>query len=348
MKAIEPLHHAPAMGPKRQVRLGIGQRLLSHVEACRPDLLAYAGLVGLAGALLASPDAPAWRLIGAWLAPTLGWIAAMYGGDYFDRELDAISKPYRPIPSGRISARTAFRCFVASVTLGGIVAVVLNPLNALVVVATLGLGVSYSRYLKARGAWGNLVRGGVTAMAFLMGTLSTSTVPPAGLLLFGLVFWLHDSGSNVVGTICDREGDRAGGYLTVPVRHGDTVALWLMLAFDVCWFAVAALAPLAMGEEFDRLNYWAFLSVVASMAVLSALMLFRAPRPIPREGAVRAHQVIVLERLVLVCALVAAATGVALGLALLVPSALLTMLTSRVMSRRADEVARESVQRETT
>jgi 4-hydroxybenzoate polyprenyltransferase/geranylgeranylglycerol-phosphate geranylgeranyltransferase len=270
----------------------------------------------------------------------------MYGGDYFDRELDAIAKPHRPIPSGRISARTAFVCFVASVALGGVVAVVLNPLNALVVVATLGLGVSYSRYLKARGAWGNVVRGGVTAMAFVMGTLATSPAPSVGLLLFALVFWLHDSGSNVVGTICDREGDRAGGYRTVPVRHGDTAALWLMAAFDLAWFAVAAAAPLSLGEAFDRVTYWPFLTVAAAMGVGSAAMLVRAPRPIPRVDAVRAHQVLVIERLVLVCGLIAATTSVAFGLTLLGLSVLVTVLTSRVLSRDVATLA--TVRRERT
>lgn len=319
-------------------------KFLAHVEIWRLDLFSYTGLVSVAGALMAwgltggHPDIL--RLIGTWLAPSLGWVAAMYGGDYFDRNLDTISKPQRPVPSGRVKPREAMTGMITCVLLGAIVAALLNPLNLLVVLFALTLGVSYSKYFKAHGIAGNLVRGGVTAAAFVHGTLAAHATPLLALLPVALVFWLHDSGSNVVGAICDREGDRAGGYRTVPVVHGDTVALWLMAALDLGWLVLAVLYPLSFGDWFDLGGYLPFLALSVIMSAVSAGMLIRAPRPIPRLTSLRSHEVLVVERLVLTSAFVAATSNAWVAVALLVPSAGAWLVASVVMMRRSYEPSR--------
>ncbi len=312
---------------------GPGLFLMTYVEAGRPDLLTYAGLVSLAGALLTASYLSPLRLVGVWLAPTLGWIAAMYGGDYFDRDLDAISKPHRPIPSGRMTARTAFAGMIINVVLGGAIAALLNPRNLVVVVVTFALGVSYSKYLKARGIWGHLIRGGVTAMAFIMGTMAGAATPPLRLLPLALVFWLHDSGSNVVGAICDRDGDRAGGYQTFPVKHGDKAALRLFIALDLAWLAVVV-GYIAMNASRLRVGVFApFLAVTVLLGSVTVIMLVRTTRPIPRLAAIRAHEFLVIDRLVLACGLIAAAGHVLLAVVLVLVSVAVTLLASVGMMR---------------
>jgi geranylgeranylglycerol-phosphate geranylgeranyltransferase len=314
--------------------------VLTYVDAARPDLLTYAGLVSLSGALLTSGHLSPLRLAGAWLAPTLGWVAAMYGGDYFDRELDAVSKPHRPIPSGRMSARTAFAGMIINVALGTVIAMLLNPRNLAVVLITFALGVSYSKFLKARGIWGNLVRGGVTAMAFIMGTMAAAALPPLRLLPLALMFWLHDSASNVVGAICDRDGDRAGGYLTFPVRHGDSAALRLFLALDLGWLAVAAAYPEFVIGGFRTGAFLPFLAVTVILGSVTVIMLIRSERPIGRLVALRAHEFIVFDRLVLACGLIAAAGHPKLAVVLVLASVAATLLASVGMMRARYEPQR--------
>jgi 4-hydroxybenzoate polyprenyltransferase/geranylgeranylglycerol-phosphate geranylgeranyltransferase len=244
------------------------------------------------------------------------------------------------VPSGRVKPREAMTGMVTCVLLGMVISVLLNPLNVVVVFVALTLGVSYSKYFKAHGIAGNLVRGGVTAAAFVHGTLAASPTLLVGLLPIALVFWLHDSGSNVVGAICDREGDAKGGYRTFPVRHGDSAALWLMLAFDLGWLALAAAYPLGFGDWFDLGGYLPFLLASVLMSVVSAGMLFRAPRPIPRLTSLRSHEVLVVERLVLTSGFVAATSNIAIAVLLLVPSAGAWLVASVVMMRRSYEPSR--------
>jgi 4-hydroxybenzoate polyprenyltransferase/geranylgeranylglycerol-phosphate geranylgeranyltransferase len=321
---------------KRQAISG-KERVIAHIETCRPDLIFYAGLVAMSGAMLASDHWTVWRLAGAWAAPTLGWFAAMYGGDYFDRDLDAIAKAQRPIPSGRMRPGEALAGMIANIVLGAVIAALLNPFNLIIAGAATLIGVSYSKYFKAHGILGNISRGAITALAFTMGTLATSPHLPLRLLPLGLVFWLHDSGSNVVGAICDADGDRQGGYRTFPVRHGDLASLWLLVGFDVLWLALAAGYPFALATPFDHAAYGGFLAVAAVMGSITVIMLVRAPRPIPRLDALRAHEILVIERLALAAAFIAAVAGVWLGLVLAVLSAGATLLSSVVIMRRSYE-----------
>jgi 4-hydroxybenzoate polyprenyltransferase/geranylgeranylglycerol-phosphate geranylgeranyltransferase len=174
-------------------------------------------------------------------------------------------------------------------------------------------------------------------MSFLTGALSTGSGMRLAVIPLAVIFWLHDSGSNVVGAICDRDGDREGGYRTVPVKYGDTAALRLMLALDVLWAALAIGYPIVLRDRFGFAPYYSILGVALIMGVVSALMLLRAPRPIPRLVSLRSHEILVIERLVLTSALVAAGTSALVALVLFLPSAAAALVASIAIMRRSYE-----------
>src|SRR5258708_33991155 len=62
--------------------VSVRSRLLAHLQTWRLYTLFYVGLVGLAGALLADPSGPAWRLAPAWRWPPPGWSGGHYGGGH--------------------------------------------------------------------------------------------------------------------------------------------------------------------------------------------------------------------------------------------------------------------------
>lgn len=329
-------------GPPGRPRFSLRQRLLTHLEVGRPDLCFYSGLVSVAGAVLASPDWTGWQLVGAWLAPICGWFAAMYGGDYFDRELDKITKAQRPLPSGRMRPAEALAGMIAWVVTGAVIAFLLNPLSLLMVVLALSMGVAYSTRLKARGLWGNLMRGAITMSAFFVGALSTAdSMPWLVLIPVALVFGLHDAASNVVGAICDADGDRQGGYYTFPVRHGEKAALALMVVLHVSWMLVAAGYPALWADGRFRLApYLPLLGVAIGLTAVSVIMLLKVPSPVPRMVGLKSHEVLVIERLVLGSAFVAGAAGSWLGLGLMVPFIIATYLSSLLLMRGSYEPSR--------
>lgn len=309
--------------------------LLAHVETWRPYTLWYVGLVGLGGAALVAGSAHPWRLLAAWAGPTVGWVGAHYLGDYFDRALDTGSKPHRPIPSGRLRPAAALACGGGCIAVLAVLAVAGGW--GTTVAAALGVCgiVAYSRWLKARGFAGNLIRGALGAVALLYGAAATgqwpSTTTLVTLLVLAVAFGLHDTMSNLVGTLRDIEGDRVSGYATLPVRRGAPVAVWTAVALYAAMVGAALAAGLPAAH---RLHYFATLVVVVALGVTALAPLIGHRSAMPVAAALRAHAVLVVERVVLASAVVGLGLGLGWQLALGIPLAVLTWLTQSAMRAR--------------
>lgn len=315
------------------------RKLFAHIETWRPYTACYIGLIGLAGAAFARPSAGAAVLVLAWFIPTIGWLAGLYGGDYFDRELDAQAKPYRPIPSGRLAARTALRLMLALIALGAVLTLLINWRATLLVAAAAALGVAYNVTLKARGMFGNLARGMLSLFAFLFGAMMAVPWPSGRLLLIGLVFLVHDVGSNLIGAIRDTEGDRAAGCRTLPVRHGVRVALTVCA---VCWAGWVSLAVLA-GPARPGVATVLLFSAAGVLGALALAITARARSERLRVDALRAHKILCAERVLLASAAISVSLGGAVALSLMIPAVLITVSTQALLRDRHELGVRADV-----
>ncbi|QFU88213.1 UbiA family prenyltransferase [Amycolatopsis sp. YIM 10] len=298
---------------------------VAHVQTWRPYTLCYPAMLGLAGAAAAGePVAPT-----AALVPALGWLSGHYLGDYFDRGLDAIGKPHRPIPSGRLSAEAALLGGIACALASAVLAAGSNwRILPVFVLAMLGI-VGYSKVFKKRGAAGNVVRGALSALAVVIGAMLVVPLPPWSVLPVALGFLAHDTASNLVGTVRDVDGDRAGGYRSVPVRHGVRHAVRLALGLYVTGVLFIASAAWFIPDPSAHLTLVLLAAVAGAVAFTP---LFRDA--VDRSVALRAHEVLVGERLVLAAAVVAGSAGPAFALAVLVPVLVLSLATQAVMRAR--------------
>lgn len=311
------------MADQRRIAPAV-RAVVAHGQTWRPYTLGYPGLAGLAGAVLADPHAPGDRLAAAWLVPTLGWLAGLYGGDYFDRELDAAAKPHRPIPSGRIPARTALGAMIVLAASGAVIGSLVNWRTVALAALALGAGISYSAWFKSRGLAGNLVRGSLIAFVLGFGAMMTRPYPPLLLAWPAAIFVLHDTVSNLAGTLRDTAGDRRAGYATLPARRGERVTLTVMSGLSACWLALAFAAPFLLGLT-PRLVFYAPLGLVLVLASAAIGGLVRSARPIDPAVALRAHEVLSVERLLFAAAFVALAGRAGLALAVLAPAVLTTL-----------------------
>jgi squalene-hopene/tetraprenyl-beta-curcumene cyclase len=317
---------------------GAGRALRAHVETWRPYTLWYIGLVGLGGAALVEGPHHPWRLAAAWLAPTVGWLGGQYLGDYFDRDLDAISKPHRPIPSRRLGARTAVWCGAACFALLAVLAGLGGwGTTATALIGAFGI-VAYSRWFKARGFAGNLVRGALGALALGYGALSVglTSAPPSTVAALGVLvvaFWCHDAMSNLVGTLRDVDGDRAGGFETLPVRRGAPFAAWTAVGLYTLTVTAAIVGGMVAGGD-GRATYVVTVLVAAGMGVAALAPIVARRADLPASVALDSHSVLVAERVVLASALVGLGLGADWQIILAGPMVAVTWWTNSAMRTR--------------
>ncbi|GAA1403763.1 hypothetical protein GCM10009639_49050 [Kitasatospora putterlickiae] len=198
--------------------------------------------------------------------------------------------------------------------------------------AGIGGAMAYNGLFKAKGLLGNLVRGSLTGAALVFGAMTASAYPPLKVLVFVPVFWAHDAASNLVGTLRDVSGDRAGGYATFAVRHGLRTAVRTAAGLYALAVSAAAVGLLTMPG--GRTGGLVTLLIAAGLGGV-AFGLLRAAGPEPSARvALRSHEVLVIERMVLAAALLVPGFGGPVVIAVLVPLLALTLGTQQAMRSR--------------
>jgi geranylgeranylglycerol-phosphate geranylgeranyltransferase len=196
------------------------------LELARPINAVAAGVLTAIGAYVAGGAiaAPA-AVAAAGGATVLATAAGNAINDYFDREIDALNQPGRPIPRGAIAPNSALGysllLFAGAVAL----ALTLPPLALAIAAINLLELVSYTSWFKGRPGAGNALVAYLGGSTFLFGGAAVGDIGAAATL-FALAA-LATFTREVVKDVEDVEGDRAEGLRTLPIAIGPRRALWL-------------------------------------------------------------------------------------------------------------------------
>lgn len=138
--------------------------------------------------------------------------------DYFDYKIDAINKPKRPIPSGRISRKTAGIYSIGLFMIGIVVAFYINYLLGLIALFSSLLMIYYAYDLKKRVLIGNSVISFITGLCFVFGGIAVGEIVTSAYL--GLYAFMMTMAREVVKDMEDVEGDKKEGAKTFPIIYG--------------------------------------------------------------------------------------------------------------------------------
>lgn len=202
-------------------------RLRAAADLVRVDLVVGAGLFVVAGEILALGSLPPARL--ALLGFATGFFvsaSANVSNDYFDREVDRVNRPDRPLPSGRISVAGLWTLFIVCAFVGLASAALLGPAVLIYAAAVWGLALLYNVRLKEMGLAGNLAVAACVSSTIVLGGAVAGAI--TGLVLtFGALAFLFDLGEEIASDAMDVEGDRLRSSRSIAARSGRTVALRL-------------------------------------------------------------------------------------------------------------------------
>ena len=87
--------------------------------------------------------------------------------DYFDRDIDSINRPERPIPSGKIKPRTALLLGITLLIPGVLISALLSYSHFIIAIGTGFLLILYNACLKRVAFWGNFMIAFLGALVFI-------------------------------------------------------------------------------------------------------------------------------------------------------------------------------------
>ena len=193
-----------------------------------PPMWAFACGVVASGASLT--DRWWMAVVGIVLAGPMVCATSQAVNDWFDREVDAINEPNRPIPSGRIPGRWGLYIAIAWTLLSLLVASALGTWGFAAAVLGLVLAWAYSAppiRLKVNGWFGNAACGlsyeglaWVTGAAVMVG----GAMPAKESLLMALLYSIGAHGIMTLNDFKAMVGDRQMGIRSLPVQLGATGA----------------------------------------------------------------------------------------------------------------------------
>jgi chlorophyll synthase len=243
-----------------------------------PPMWAF-GCGAVASGLSASDRWPA-VVVGVLLAGPLVCATSQAANDWFDRDVDAINEPQRPIPSGRMPGLWGLWIAIGWTGVSLAVAALLGRWALGAALVGLILAWIYSAppiRLKQNGWWGNTAcalcyegLAWITGTAVMMG----GAMPHPRSLLLAL---LYSAGAHGIMTLNDFksvEGDRTMGIRSLPVRLGVERAGALACQVMAAPQALVVMLLLAWGRPYHAI------AVALLLAVQIALMvrLLQNPR----------------------------------------------------------------------
>ncbi len=207
-------------------------------------------------------------VIGIVLAGPLVCATSQAVNDWFDRDVDAINEPQRPIPSGRMPGSWGLYIAVGWTVLSLLIAASLGPWGFGAAVAGLALAWAYSAppiRLKNNGWWGNAACGlCYEGLAWVTGAavMAGGAMPDVRSLLLAGLYSIGAHGIMTLNDFKSVTGDRQMGVGSLPVRLGvqraaqvacammvlpQIVVLFMLVSWDRPMHAFA-LAGLIIGQ----------------------------------------------------------------------------------------------------
>lgn len=244
-------------------------KLHAFAELVRMDLAFGAGFFFVAGEILAYGGLPPLDLV------LYGFLALFFiagsaniSNDFFDREVDKVNMPSRPLPSGRVTVPELFLLFTIYSALGLLCAAFLGWPVLVLVSLCWAVAFLYNMKLKESGFAGNLVVASCIAMIFVIGGLAVGEVNGV-VLTFAALAFLFDLGLEVAADALDARGDELRSGRSIASRKGKGYAMRISGTMLAVFFLLTPLPYLKGWLEFDY---------ILLIGAADALMIYFAAR----------------------------------------------------------------------
>jgi len=219
-------------------------KLSGYLRLTRPVNCFMMGFAVIVGAAIAAPS----LLSGYRSSLILGFItgfaltaASMTINDYYDRDIDAVNEPNRPIPSGLIKPKEALAFAVFLTAVGFVTALLTNLFCFLIAVIAWLVFITYTTVGKRSGLPGNFLVSLCVAIPFIYGSYIFAGQSGLNVWIFTSIAFVSNTGREITKGIVDVPGDRTKNIQTLAVRFGEKTAA---VVASVFYLIAVLLSPL--------------------------------------------------------------------------------------------------------
>jgi len=279
-------------------------KLGGYLRLMRPVNCLMMGFAVIVGVVLASSnflEAPLRDIIYSFVTGFMLTAASMAINDYYDREIDAINEPNRPIPSGLIRPREAL-AFAFILTAVGFAAAYLTNISCFVIaIMAWAVFVTYTTVGKRSGLPGNFLVSICVAIPFVYGSVAIVNEVKLNVLIFASMAFLSNTGREITKGIVDVKGDKMQGVKTLAVRYGEKNAA---ISATVFYLLAVSLSPIP--RFLNLVSLW-FIPLVAITDFGLAASSFMLLKDYSRENARKIKNMVLLWFIIGLLAFVAGA-----------------------------------------
>ena len=217
-----------------------------------PPMWAFA--CGVVASGVAMQDKWLLAVVGVALAGPLVCATSQAVNDWYDRHVDAINEPLRPIPSGRMPGQWGLFIAILWTVVSVLVSTALGFWGFCAAIAGLMLAWAYSApplRLKENGWWGNAACGfSYEGIAWATGAavMAGGVMPDSRSLLLALLYSIGTHGIMTLNDFKAVEGDRQMGVRSLPVQLGVQKAAWVACAIMIAAQVLVVALLLSWGK----------------------------------------------------------------------------------------------------
>lgn len=203
------------------------------------------GFAVIVGEIIASPIVPVQIALNGFMTGFLLLASSMVLNDYFDREIDAINEPTRPMPAGKVKPSEAISFAIILASFGLVFAASTGTLTLGLAVVSMIIMLAYNARIKRLGRLGNAFVSTNVAIPFVYGGLAVGR-PTWSLGIFAMLAFLSSMGREIMKGIVDVQGDSSRHVRTVAATHGNQRAAVEAAVLFLAAIALSAL-PILLG-----------------------------------------------------------------------------------------------------
>lgn len=265
--------------------------LRGYLRIMRPINCLMMGFAVTVGAALANANSMSdnWtNLVYGFLTGFALTAASMSINDYYDRNIDAVNEPSRPIPSGLIRPNEALIFASILTAIGFIAGYFTSILCFLTAILAWMFFAVYTTVGKRSGLPGNFLVSLCVTIPFIYGSIAVVDAVKANVLVFACMVFLSNTGREITKGIVDFKGDKTQNVKTLAVRYGEKNAA---SAAAVFYLSAVVLSPIPYALEI--VSFWFIPFVVLTDLGLTASS-FMLVKDYSRENARKIKNVVLL------------------------------------------------------